>query len=361
MRATVSGAALLAAAQLAARVAGKSGTSIGNVLIEAVDGDIELSLTSTDYERSARSTVDADIDTPGAAGVDASKLAAICGVLGVGPVTLATDGGNLAITATGARFSLPLYGENVPAPGPDAFDLGDAVEVMPGAQLAALLSTAAAFAGHDDTRPALVAVCIRDGQVLATDGRFAMLGDLGELKIADLLLPLASVEILAGEIGAQRVDDVGLAVVGRNVAFAVGRARFVTRHSDLKFPRIEDIYDQVRSGGNVGQLDAKALLHGLKVAAVVGADEKRIQLISDHTGLRIESFSAIAAGTRAAVDCGQSLFAAPVRIWLSATLLRTVLSMCGPASTIRIHGEQRPVLVESASYRFILMPMRENP
>lgn len=358
MRATTQGGALLAAAQLAARVAGPGGAAIGHVLIEACDGDIELSLTSTDYERSARSTVDAEIEYPGAAAVDAAKLAAICGVLGAGPVTLEASRGVLTLQTKMARFSLPNFGENVPVPSPDAFDLGDAVDVVDGPRLAAMLSTAAQFASVDQiSRPAINAVCVRNGQVMATDGRRAMIGVLGDLQLPNLLIPLASVEVLAREIGARRVEDVGLAVVERNVAFAIGRARIVCRHSDLSFPAVEEIYKQIQDGGNVGDLDAKALLEALKIASVCSADETKIQLISDAAGLRVESEN-VATTTRATVDCGPSLFAAPISIALSSTLLRAALAACGPASTIRIHGELMPVLVESASYRFILMPMR---
>jgi DNA polymerase-3 subunit beta len=349
--------ALLQAAQLAARVAGKSGTSIGHVLIEAIDGDVEVSLTATDYERSARSTVDAEIEYPGAAAVDAAKLAAICGVLGAGPVTLEASRGVLTLQTTMARFSLPVFGENVPVPGPDSFDIVDDIAVVDGPRLASLLETIAQFASKDDTRPAIGCVCVRAGHVLATDGRFAAIAELGEMQIPDLMIPLASVGVLVGEIGARRVADVGLSVVGLSAAFVVGRARIVTRISDLKFPDLETIRAQVVTGGNAGALDVKPLLQGLRVAAVCGASEGMIRLISDAEGLRVKALG-VATATAATVKCGASLFAAPVEILLSAPMLRIALASCGPGSAIRIHGAMLPVLIESGPFKFILMPMK---
>lgn len=78
---------------------------LAGLLLEAGDGS--LTLSSFDYEVSARVGIEADIEDAGRILVSGRLLADICRSLPNRPVEVSTDGAKVAVVCGSARFTLP--------------------------------------------------------------------------------------------------------------------------------------------------------------------------------------------------------------------------------------------------------------
>ena len=142
-------------------------------LVITAEGD-HLTLSSFDYEVSARVEVDADVQEPGRALVSGRLLADIARSLPAQPVTLTSEGTRVVITCGRSSFTLPtLPIEDYPQLPTMPKASGD----IEGALFAAAVGQVAIAAGRDDTLPTLTGIRMEvDGGniVLAATDRYRL-------------------------------------------------------------------------------------------------------------------------------------------------------------------------------------------
>jgi len=128
---------------------------LAGVLIEAT-GDGALSLSAFDYEASARTTIEAQIDEPGTILVHGRLLNDIASRLPNAPIEIFTeDDGNVAVVCGPARFALAsMPVEEYPAIPEVTGESG----LVPGEDFATAISQVAFAASRDDVTPVLTGV-----------------------------------------------------------------------------------------------------------------------------------------------------------------------------------------------------------
>ena len=128
---------------------------LAGVLIEAT-GDGALSLSAFDYEASARTTIEAQIDEPGTILVHGRLLNDISSRLPNAPIEIFTeDDGNVAVVCGPARFALAsMPVEEYPAIPEVTGESG----LVPGEDFATAISQVAFAASRDDVTPVLTGV-----------------------------------------------------------------------------------------------------------------------------------------------------------------------------------------------------------
>jgi DNA polymerase-3 subunit beta len=128
---------------------------LAGVLIEAT-GDGTLSLSAFDYEASARTTIEAQIDEPGTILVHGRLLNDIASRLPGAPIEIFTeDDGNVAVVCGPARFALAsMPVEEYPAIPEVTGESG----LVPGEDFATAISQVAFAASRDDVTPVLTGV-----------------------------------------------------------------------------------------------------------------------------------------------------------------------------------------------------------
>ncbi|MGO2110048.1 MAG: DNA polymerase III subunit beta [Pseudoclavibacter sp.] len=141
---------------------------LSGVVLEATDGRLELS--SFDYETSSRTTVEAEIDEPGAVLVQGRLLAEIANRLPQAPVELSRDDRGVTIACGSASFHLPV----MPL---EEFPTLPAVEgqhgTVDGDAFAQAVAQVAVAASREDVAPVITGVNLTLGQnalgFIATD------------------------------------------------------------------------------------------------------------------------------------------------------------------------------------------------
>lgn len=143
---------------------------LAGLLLKAEEG--QLSLSSFDYEVSARVSVEAEVDEEGTVLVSGRLLADICRALPNRPVEISTDGVRATVVCGSSRFTLhTLPVEEYPA----LPQMPNATGTVPGEVFASAASQVAIAAGRDDTLPVLTGVRIEiegDTVTLASTDRY---------------------------------------------------------------------------------------------------------------------------------------------------------------------------------------------
>ena len=143
---------------------------LAGLLLKAEGG--QLSLSSFDYEVSARVSVEAEVDEEGTVLVSGRLLADICRALPNRPVEISTDGVRATVVCGSSRFTLhTLPVEEYPA----LPQMPNATGTVPGEVFASAASQVAIAAGRDDTLPVLTGVRIEiegDTVTLASTDRY---------------------------------------------------------------------------------------------------------------------------------------------------------------------------------------------
>src|SRR5690606_15600803 len=143
---------------------------LAGLLLKAEDG--QLSLSSFDYEVSARVSVEAEIEEEGTVLVSGRLLADISRALPNRPVEISTDGVRATVVCGSSRFTLhTLPVEEYPA----LPQMPNATGTVAGEVFASAVQQVAIAAGRDDTLPVLTGVRIEiegDTVTLASTDRY---------------------------------------------------------------------------------------------------------------------------------------------------------------------------------------------
>lgn len=126
---------------------------LSGVLVEAGEGG--LTLSSFDYEVSARTGVEADVQEPGRVLVSGRLLAEIANRLPSAPVTVATEDNRVLVSGGSARFtllSMPV------AEYPSLPAVGEPSGVIPAGTFSGAIAQVAVAASRDDVTPVITGV-----------------------------------------------------------------------------------------------------------------------------------------------------------------------------------------------------------
>ena len=177
-------------AALASRITSSSGGGLfvltGTHIAADKDGVV---FTGSDLDQTVRARIAADVEEPGVAVLPARLFTDIIRSLPAGPVTIATNDDEVAVSSGRANFSIrALPAADYPKLGDETDELGEAVE-LPAADLTAAFHQVARAASNDDARPILTGVrfeATKEGlRLVATDSYRLALRDIAGVKMLE--------------------------------------------------------------------------------------------------------------------------------------------------------------------------------
>ena len=345
---------------------------LAGVLVEASD-EGTITLSTFDYEVSARITVAAEVSEPGTVLVLGRLLADITKSLPHKPIELISEGSKVQVTCGSAKFSLQSMptGEypTLPAnPDPTGVIAGDVFT-----QAVAQVSVAA---DRGDTLPILTGVRVEVSgnklTLLATDRyRLAMrevmwnAGDEGAEYAA--LVPARTLDSLAKSLGA--AGNVSLSLSGASTGsglagFEAGQRRMTTRLLDGDYPKVTSLFPT--SVDTTAIVETAQLAEACKRVSLVAERNMPVRLRFAEDSVRIE------AGTGEDAQASETFEAKidgpELEIAFSPQFLLDGLGVVG-TKYVRLGFTQptRPAVLSGQdeidgdaddSYRYLIMPVR---
>lgn len=254
---------------------------LAGLLLDAADDHVSLS--SFDYEVSARVTIDAAVEEAGRVLVPGRLVAEIARSLPSAPVVLADEAARVQVTCGRASFSVPkLPVEDYPAlPAmPDAAGSVDAAE------FASAVAQVAIAAGRDDTLPTLTGMRVEiDGSrvVLAATDRYRLAvrefdwqPGKGSVSAA-LLIPARTIADAAKSFAGSEQVRIALPAGGEGLAgFEAGGRRMTTRLLDGDFPKYRTLLPTEAS--TTADVETAALGDAVKRVALVAERNTPVRL-----------------------------------------------------------------------------------
>ncbi len=352
---------------------------LAGVLIEA-DGEGTLTLSSFDYEVSARITVPADVSEGGTVLVLGRLLADISRNLPAKPIDVSTTGtgpsgesSKVQVTCGSSRFSLLAMPANeyptLPtSPAPSGTIAGDVFTQA--------VAQVAIAADRGDTLPILTGVRVEiDGEkmtLLATDRyRLAMRELTWNPTESDAshvaLIPARTLSDTAKALGASgRVDlSLGGSAGGDGlVGFEAGSRRTTSRLLDGEYPKVSSIFPT--SADTEAVVSTGELVEAVKRVALVAERNTPVRLKFGDGQLTIEAGTGDDAQASEAVE--STLTGPELEIAFNPHFLLDGLGAVGtPFSRFSFTQPSRPAVLSGqaeadgeadASYRYVLMPVR---
>ncbi len=345
---------------------------LAGVLVEA-DRAGTVTLSSFDYEVSAKVTIAADVDESGTVLVLGRLLADISRNLPPRPVDVSTEGSKVNVVCGTSRFSLLMmsadeYPTLPAAPDPSGTIAGDVFTQA--------VAQVAVAADRGDTLPILTGVRVQiDGEkvtMLATDRyRLAMRELTWNPASPDAayiaLVPARTLNDTAKALGASASIELAL---GSNaggdglVGFEAGQRRSTTRLLDGEYPKVTSIFPT--SVDTEAVVPTAALVEAVKRVALVAERNTPVRLRFTDGQLAIEAGAGEDAQASEAVEC--TLTGPEIEIAFNPHFLLDGLGVLGTAFTrLSFTQPSRPAVltgqaevdgVADTAYRYVLMPVR---
>ncbi|MBH5335966.1 DNA polymerase III subunit beta [Streptomyces pactum] len=344
---------------------------LAGLLLKAESG--ALSLSSFDYEVSARVSVEADIDEEGTVLVSGRLLADICRALPNRPVEIATDGVRVTVLCGTSRFTLhTLPVEEYPA----LPQMPDATGTVPGEVFAAAAAQVAIAAGRDDTLPVLTGVRIEiegDTVTLASTDRyrFAVREFLWKPETPDIsavaLVPAKTLLDTAKSLTSG--DTVALALSGSGageglIGFEGAGRRTTTRLLEGDLPKYRTLFPT--EFNSVAVIETAPFVEAVKRVALVAERNTPVRLTFEQGVLILEAGSSDDAQAVERVDA--QLEGDDISIAFNPTFLLDGLSAIdAPVAQLSFTTSTKPALLSGRpavdaeadeSYKYLIMPVR---
>lgn len=336
-----------------------------------------LTLSSFDYEVSARVEAPAEVSQPGTTLVSGRLLADITRSLPARPVDVVTEDSKVVVTCGSSKFTLlTLPVEDYPAL-PEMPSLAGQVS---GADFAAAVAQVAIAAGRDDTLPVLTGIRLEiegDRLVLAATDRYrlavremAWQPDRPDASAVALVQARSLADTARALADADRIQvalatgGTGEGIIGFEGSVEGGRRRSTTRLLDGEFPKYRAL------------LPAESLAYACVEVAVLVEAVKRMSLVAErNTPVRL-SFAAgevlLEAGTgdeaQASETVACSFTGDPLTIAFNPTfLLDGLAALSAPYGEFAFTAATKPAVLSGraevdgesdVSYRYLLMPVR---
>ncbi len=348
---------------------------LAGLLVEA-SGD-QLTLSSFDYEVSARTTIDATVEEAGTALVSGRLLAEITRSLPDRPVTLSTEGTKVLLVCGSSRFSLPtLPVEDYPT----LPDMPAVTGTLHGAAFAAAVAQVAVAAGRDDTLPVLTGIRLEiDGSTLtlaATDRYRLAVRELpwdpgqsdGEAvalvparTLADTAKALAAGSAVSLALSS---GGIGEGLIGFEGDAATGARRTTSRLLDGEFPKYRALLPS--ESQTVASLDTAAFVESVRRVALVAERNAPVRLTFSAGEVQLD------AGTGDDAQASESLEATlegeSITIAFNPQYLLDGLgAIDAPIAVLSFTTATKPAVLTGRTgaddtgpgdYRYLLMPVR---
>ena len=332
-----------------------------------------LTLSSFDYEVSARVEVAADVAEPGKALVSGRLLADIARSLPPAPVTLTSEGTRVVITCGRSSFTLPtLPIEDYPQLPTMPKASGD----VEGSVFANAVSQVAIAAGRDDTLPTLTGIRMEvDGPniVLAATDRYRLA--VRELQwrpaasniASNALVPAKTLADTAKALAASDLVSIALSEGGAGeglIGFEGSGRRTTTRLLDGEFPKYRTLLPT--ESASIALVDVAVLADAVKRVALVAERNTPVRLAFDSSEVVLRAGAGDDAQAIEAVEC--TLEGDPIEIAFNpAYLLDGLSALDAPITRFSFTQATRPAVLSglaeagaapSDEYRYLLMPVR---
>lgn len=330
---------------------------LANVMLRAEDD--RLTITGTDLDIEAITTIAARVDVPGATTINAALLSDIAKKTPPGKeLALAMDGDHLAITAGRSKFRLAV----LPAddfPVMHAGDFASSFEIG-GDELARLLGKAAFAMSTEETRYYLNGVYLHpvgsDVVAVATDGhRLAKVTSPVDADFEGVIIPRKAV------VEVRKIASGGNVLVSVNqfkVRFDFGDTVITSKVVDGTFPDYARVIPAKHP--NSLAVSAQDLSRAADRVASVTEDRSRIVRFEAKDGAVTISASAGIGQAEDVIDA--EIDGVPVATGFNSAYMRETLSQAeNGAVVIEYDGSGAPFLIRPAEdQRFlaVLMPFR---
>ena len=336
-------------------------------------GDEELTLSSFDYEVSARVQVACDVEVPGITLVSGRLLADIARSLPAQPVTLSVEGTRVIITCGRSSFTLPtLPVEDYPQ-----------LPVMPaasgeisGSLFATAVGQVAIAAGRDDTLPTLTGIRLEiEGThlVLAATDRYRLAvrefewNPLSTGFSANALIPARTLAETAKALASADKMSIALAPPGAGeglIGFQGDGRRTTTRLLDGEFPKYRTLLPN--EAASIALVETAMLAEAVKRVSLVAERNTPVRLSFDGSEVVLRAGAGDDATANEAVECtvdGDALEIA----FNPNYLLDGLAAIDSPIARFSFTQPTRPAVLTgladisatpSDEYRYLLMPVR---
>lgn len=347
---------------------------LAGVLIEATE-DGSLTLSTFDYEVSARITVAAEVSEPGTALVLGRLLADISRNLPGKPVDVTTEGAKVQVTCGSSRFALLQMPADEYPTLPTSPEGSGTVD---GTLFTQAVQQVQIAADRGDTLPILTGVRVEiEGEkmtLLATDRyRLAMRELVWQPRASDadhiVLIPARTLAETAKALGAVGSIEVslGAATAGGSaglVGFEAGQRHTTSRLLDGEYPKVSKIFPTTSETEAV--VGTELLTEAVKRVALVTERNTPVRLrfadgqvtIEAGTGDDAQASEAIEATVdgpeiEVAFNPGYLLDGLGV---LGTTFTR--LSFTAPLKPAMMTGQESLEAEIDTTYRYVLQPVR---
>lgn len=221
---------------------------LSGLLLKAEGGT--LSLSSFDYEISARLEIAADVAEPGTILVSGRLLADICRSLPAAPVEVSTEGSKVILSCRNSRFNLATMPE---ADYPELPALPEISGTVPGEAFARAVSQVTVAASKDDTLPILagVKIEIEDDLItmLATDRYRLAMREVNWKPTTpgistSALVKAKTLSEVAKTLGGAGDINIALSSDSELIGFESGGRRTTSLLVDGDYPKIRSLFPE---------------------------------------------------------------------------------------------------------------------
>ena len=330
-----------------------------------------LTLSSFDYEISARVQVNVDVIDPGKALVSGRLLADITKALPAAPVVLKLEGNRVLIECGRSSFTLPtLPVEDYPA----LPDMPTTAGNVDGDVFAEAVAQVAIAAGKDDTIPVLT------GIRMEIDGSSITLAATDRYRLAvrtfpwsptktsielNTLIPARILADAAKSMGSAKVVELAIAPDGEKlIGFEAEGMRTTTRLLDGEFPKYRSLLPNESSTTAI--VDTAELVNAVKRVALVAERNTpiRMNFINGEIHMRAGSGDDAQANEILEVEVEGD----PIEIAFNpGYLLDGLNAIDAPKARFSFTLATKPAVITGltnektdtpADYRYLLMPVR---
>lgn len=341
-------------------------------LVLAAEAD-HLTISSFDYEVSARVDVAADVLESGTTLVSGRLLADIARSLPAQVVTMTTEGTRVGITCGRSSFTLPtLPVEEYPQLPAMPTSSG----TIAAATLASAVAQVAIAAGRDDTLPTLTGIRLEiEGSrlVLAATDRYRLaVRELAWQPVAadissQALIPARNLAETAKSLAAATEVSIALAspgVADGLIGFSGSGRRSTTRLLDGEFPKYRSLLPT--EVATTATVETAALAEAVKRVSLVAERNTPVRLAFSTSEVVLRAGTGDDAQATEAVECttvGDGLEIA----FNPSYLLDGLTAIDAPVAHVSFTQSTRPAVLvglaepsaePSEDYRYLLMPVR---
>lgn len=280
---------------------------LSGVLIEATD--VGLTLSSFDYEVSARTEIAAEVEEPGRVLVSGRLLAEIASRLPNAPVQLETQDSHIVVRSGSASFTLlSMPVEEYPS----IPEIAAASGLVPADDFSAAVSQVAVAASRDDVTPVITGVQLeitgnRIGLV-ATDRYRVAVREIGwdasdsGIETTTALVPARTLQEIGKTLG--HGGTISVAITNKDdrelIAFTAEKKTITSLLIKGNFPPVRRLFPETVE--NYAVINTAELIEAVRRVSLVLEREAALRFTFSPDGLRLEAIGSEQAQASESID-----------------------------------------------------------